>query len=185
MTTGDTAGRALLNQRQKNEGPQRPLKTGSLYCPPPPTHPREEHLITQVTFCMSALNLPLTGEPLQTWGRQGALGGIIAPAALCCFDVRPSPTPPPASPPLPSPSPPPHPPVRPWHCYREAIHWQAESRNAPLSSPLSQPHANTLSRKLNRTHKHTPRLYKITGVLSLLLMQDMMRSIQVKAIIIH
>lgn len=71
-----------------DDGPKWPLKTGRLNCP----HPWEEHLITQVTFCMSALNLPLTREPLQTWDRQGALGGIIAPAALCCFDVRLSPT---------------------------------------------------------------------------------------------
>lgn len=43
----------------------------------------------------------------------------------------------------------PHSPVQLWHHYREAMHWEAESRKPPLRSPLSQPHANTLSHKWN------------------------------------
>lgn len=107
-----------------SEGPK---KIGSLCCP----NPWEEHLITQVTLCMSALNLPLTREPLQTWGRQGALGGIIALAALCCFDVHPST----------------HPPLWPWCCYRDAGLWQAETRLLSISSSLHryiQEHAGCL-----------------------------------------
>ena len=175
MTTGDTQRSELcwISGRKTppllhwaNEGPHRPLKTGGLCCP----HPWEEHLITQVTFCMSALNLPLTREPLQTWLQTGGIRWDYRPRCPLLF-CRPSlasstrPLPPSIPSPLTSPLSPPHPPVRPWHCYREAVHWQAETRKPPISSPLSQPHANTLSRIFSERHGHT-HAHNNGGVLS-------------------
>lgn len=121
-----------------SEGPR---KTGSPCCP----SPWEEHLITQVTFCMSALNLPLTREPLQT-------GGIR-------WDYRPPPLPfvvlmsIPHQHNSPLPTAPTHPPVRPWRRYREAVHWQAETRTPPFSSSL---HSHMQTRIYSQKHTDCP-----------------------------
>lgn len=53
-----------------------PVKRGILCCP----HPWEEHLITHVTFCMSALNLPLT----RAGADRGQTGGIRQDYHPCC-----------------------------------------------------------------------------------------------------
>lgn len=118
----------------------------------PHPHPWEEHLITKVTFCMSALNLPLTREPPQIWGRQQGLGGIIAPAALCCLD---------------DPLYPVHPPLLrnppPLSCFLAS---RKQEKKPPLSSPLSVQHANTLSDKWNQTQTPTVDVQATLGVFS-------------------
>ncbi len=149
-----------------NEGQQRPLKTGILYCPPPPRraldHP--SNLLHECT--QSATHQRANADMGQT-------GGIRwdyhprCPLLFWCPSLTNSPLP------LPHQSLPSFPPSLPSSpaCPALALQQrgQAETRKRPLSSPLSQPqpHANTLLRKLNQTHRGTHRLYKITGLLSL------------------
>lgn len=133
----------------------------------PHPHPWEEHLITKVTFCMSALNLPLTREPPQTWGRQRALGGIIAPAALCCLDVPLCPVHPPL---LRNPHhPPDHTPhTNPALALLQTVQWQAESRkNNLLLVALFLCNMQTRSQTNETKHKHTLWIYKRLWELSL------------------
>lgn len=154
---------ALLNQRQKNAA------AAALSGRGPTTAAEDRHPVLPPrlrraldhpsNLYMSALNLPLTREPPQTWGRQGALGGIIAPAALCCFDVRHSPT-------HPEPSPSFIPPLltcpsSPGTATERLSPGKLKPENSPQLPNFTATHKHTLTQiKLN-----TQRLYRIMGAL--------------------
>lgn len=169
MTTDETAGQALLNQRQKNaataalseRGPTAAAEDRQPVLPPPLRraldHP--SNLLHECT--QSATHQRATADMGQT-------GGIRwdyhprCPLLFWCPSLTNSPLPSPSSPFLSQ------------LLTRLSIsgtatesQWQAETRKSPLSSPLSQPHANTHSTKLNQTRKDKHPLCKI--------MEDIMR----------
>lgn len=125
-------------------------------------------MITQVTFCMSALNLPLTREPLQTWLQTGGIRWDYRPRCPLLFrcpslasSTRPLP---PASPPL---SPLPSPLLTRLSSPGIATERPSTGKLKPESLPSvahfhshTQTHSHAYSAK--DTHTHT-----ITGVFSL------------------